>query len=239
MGPDLINLLDRRSQEWAVTFIQSSQKMINGGDAVAVKVFNENNRIPMPDQPLDDRQAKAVIDHINSVSKNAASASGTPALPPPDLLASATQENIRSGLLLFTGRQRLANGGPSCGACHTVSDNRVFTSGNLAKDLSRSFESMGSAGVSAILLNPPFPAMTEAFINAPLTDAEILDLTAYLRSVSEERIYQIPRDYSILFGIAGFFSFIGMLILINILYFKRKKLAVNHEIFKRQFQTIN
>ncbi len=241
VGPDLINLLDRRSPEWSVAFIQSSQKMIKAGDAQAVKVFSEYNQIPMPDQPLDNGQAMAVIDHITSVSKNAASASsgGVPTAPPPDLLASATAENVMSGLMLFTGRQRLTNGGPSCGACHTVNDNRAFTSGNLAKELTRSYEIMGSAGVAAILKNSPFPVMTRAYVFTPLTDEEILDLTAYLRSVSEERLYQVPRVYSFLFGIAGFIVFLGSLKLIYILYFKRKTLAVNHNIFKRQLQTIN
>jgi len=141
--------------------------------------------------------------------------------------------------LLFTGKVPLANQGASCIACHKVKDDRVFTSGTLAKDLTETFNIMGSAGIAAFLGNPPFPVMNAAFQKHPLTREEIINLTAYLKSVSENSIYQHPRDYSSRFVYAGIFFFLMILTSIQILYIKRKRLAVNHEIFRRQSQTIN
>jgi len=241
VGPDLINVADKQSREWLVSFIQSSQKMIKSGDQAALAIYLEFNKIPMPDQPLTDQQAMSVLDYIALASKTASSGNtaSTNIETVPDLLAGTSAANIQQGLLLFTGKQRLTNRGPSCGACHKVRDDRVFTSGILAKEVTQSFEILGSAGVAAILRNPPFPVMKVAFEKYPLTESEVVDLTAYLKSVSDERIYQHPRDYNALFGIAGMFIFMLALTGIYILYFKRKKLAVNHEIFRRQNQTSN
>jgi len=241
VGPDLINIEDKQSREWLVSFIKSSQKKIKSGDQAALAIYLEFNKIPMPDQPLTDQQAMAVLDYIASTSKTASSGNAASATSEtaPDILAGTSPANIQQGLLLFTGKQRLINCGPSCGACHRVKDDRVFTSGLLAKELTQSFETLGSVGVASILRNPPFPVMKAAFEKHPLTENEVVDLTAYLKSVSDERIYQHPRDYNALFGISGMFVFVLVLTGIYILYFKRKKLAVNHEIFRRQHQTSN
>jgi mono/diheme cytochrome c family protein len=241
VGPDLINVEGKQSREWLVAFIRSSQKVIKSGDQAALAIYTEFNKIPMPDQPLTDQQAMAILDYIASISKTASSGNTASAAiePVPDLLAGTSAANIQRGLLLFTGKQRLTNHGPSCGACHKVMDDRIFTSGNLAKELTQSFEILGSAGVAAILRNPPFPVMKAAFEKYPLTESDVVDLTAYLKSVSDERIYQHPRDYNALFGISGMFVFTLALAGIYILYFKRKKLEVNHEIFRRQSQTNN
>lgn len=241
VGPDLMKISERRDAAWVISFIQSSARMIKAGDPQAVAVFEEYNKIPMPDQPLNDQQARAVIEYIDM--KGQASGEGVArdvtSQVPPDLLAGTTVANIRQGQLYFTGKSRFGSKGPSCIACHLVMDDRVFTSGTLAKDLTRSFELMGSAGVSAILKNPPFPVMAKAYENSPLTYAEITDLTAYLKSVSDQRIYQHPRDYSTLFGLSGTIVFILALAVIQALYFRRKKWAVNQEIFQRQSNNIH
>ena len=39
MGPDLIGINQKRSEEWLISFIKSSQTMIKSGDADAVSFF--------------------------------------------------------------------------------------------------------------------------------------------------------------------------------------------------------
>lgn len=68
VGPDLINVSTRRNEKWLISFIRSSQTMVKNGDAAAVKVFNDNNKIPMPDQNLTDIQIKEVLGYIKSQS---------------------------------------------------------------------------------------------------------------------------------------------------------------------------
>lgn len=74
VGPDLINVNSRRSEKWLISFIRSSQTMVKNGDATAVKLFNDNNKIPMPDQNLSDVQIKEVLAYIKSKSTPAKTA---------------------------------------------------------------------------------------------------------------------------------------------------------------------
>lgn len=50
VGPDLQNVSERRSKEWLHEFIPEPMKMIKAGDPVASQLFEEHNKIPMPDQ---------------------------------------------------------------------------------------------------------------------------------------------------------------------------------------------
>lgn len=67
VGPDLIGVNEKYEEEWLISFIQSSQTMVNAGDERAVKVFNEF-MVPMPDQPINDKQARAVLQYISTQS---------------------------------------------------------------------------------------------------------------------------------------------------------------------------
>ncbi|MFZ6012802.1 MAG: ethylbenzene dehydrogenase-related protein [Bacteroidota bacterium] len=68
VGPDLSGVTQRRTEKWLLSFIKSSQTMVKNNDAAAVKVFNENSKIPMPDQNLTDVQIKDVLAYIKSLS---------------------------------------------------------------------------------------------------------------------------------------------------------------------------
>jgi len=46
-GPALRGVADRREKTWIYKWIHNSSDLIKSGDAVAVKVFEENNKIPM------------------------------------------------------------------------------------------------------------------------------------------------------------------------------------------------
>jgi mono/diheme cytochrome c family protein len=237
VGPDLKNISDIRSPEWLTSFIQSSQSLINSGDIDAVAIYKEYNNLLMPDQPVDAGQVNAIIVYIKEAGSGI-SAEGSQELAV-DLLENATPQNIIDGRQIFSGKTRLTNGGASCISCHKVKDDNVFSSGTLAKDLTETHEIMGSAGVSAIISNPPFPAMAVTYAKNKLTVDEVFNLTAYLQWVSKERYYQHPVSFGTTFVIFGIIIFIMLLLSIIVLYFKRKKKSVNHEILNRQSPVIN
>ena len=237
VGPDLKNISQNKNQDWLIAFIQSSQTVINSGDADATAIYKEYNNILMPNQPLDAGQIKAVINYIENVGNEVSGTDNQDVAP--DILANTTVGDIATGLQLFSGKKRLTNGGVSCISCHTVKDDRVFSSGTLAKELTETHGIMGSAGVSAILKNPPFPVMAVTYKNNSLTEEEILSLTAYLRSVNDNHIYQHPVTFGSAFTIFGIVVFIMILLSIIVLYFNRKKKSVNHEIHNRQSPVIN
>ena len=69
VGPDLKGVTDRHDEAWLIKFIQNSTGLIQSGDAAAIKVFEENNNIPMPPNNLTAEQIKDLLLYINSGGK--------------------------------------------------------------------------------------------------------------------------------------------------------------------------
>lgn len=235
VGPDLKDITQKRSQDWLNSFIKSSTKMIQSGDADAVAISKEYNGLLMPDNAYSDSQVLSILGYI----EQGGSGSDQGASAPVDILSGVTDENIHTGAMLFSGKKPLANGGSACSSCHSVKDERIFSGGTLAKDLTETWDVMGSAGVAAIIKSSPFPVMNMAYHGRLLTEDEVIDLTSYLKSVSQERYYQRSSDFSLLFAIFGIIFFKMILLTTLILYFKRKSRPVNYEILSRHSKVVN
>ncbi len=231
VGPDLINIHNKRDINWLKSFIKSSESMIASGDEQAIKIFKEYGMIRMPDPVVSESEINEILDYIIVASSDTSMQSSVPIV---DMLSGTTDENIERGRKYFSGELRLASFGASCLSCHSIRDDKIAPGGTLAKDLTATFKLMGSAGISAILKNSPFPAMAETYREKTLTEEEIIDITAYLRSANELSIYQHPVKYELSFIYWGLFVTVLLLSAIFILYMKRKRLAVNHEIYNRQ-----
>jgi cytochrome c551/c552 len=71
-GPALAGIDERRSLDWITRFIQSSQSLVKGGDKEAIAVFEQFNRVPMPDHPdLTADHIKSIVEYIKAESKPA------------------------------------------------------------------------------------------------------------------------------------------------------------------------
>ncbi|PKP33578.1 MAG: hypothetical protein CVT99_01140 [Bacteroidetes bacterium HGW-Bacteroidetes-16] len=235
VGPDLSGINQKRSKEWLVPFIKSSTTVIKSGDTDAVAIFKEYNSIMMPDNAYSEAQIVSILNYISSDR----SSGGQEQTVVTDILSGTTLENVRVGLLLFSGKQSFTNEGPACVGCHKVKDERIFSSGTLAKDLTESYDILGSAGMAAVIKSSPFPVMTAAFMNHDLTEEEVINVTAYLKNVSEERYYQRPTDFSTTFAFFGLVVFATIFLSTVLLYYKRKKFPVNREILDRPSKVIN
>ena len=66
VGPDLKGVQDRHPEEWILKWVKGSQAMVKAGDKDAVKVFNENSMIPMPDQALADNDIKTILAFVKT-----------------------------------------------------------------------------------------------------------------------------------------------------------------------------
>lgn len=70
-GPALAGVHERRSMEWIINFVHSSQTMVKKGDKDAVALFEKFNKIPMPDHPdLTEENIKNVVEYIKSETKS-------------------------------------------------------------------------------------------------------------------------------------------------------------------------
>jgi len=74
-GPDLLGMEQRFSEDWLISFIQSSKAMIASGDAKAVALFEEFDKKKMPNTDASVDEIKALIAYVKSFNKSA---------PPPE-----------------------------------------------------------------------------------------------------------------------------------------------------------
>lgn len=242
VGPDLATVHERRSQEWLEGFVKSSQSMINDGDPEAVALFEEFNRLPMPDALVSDEQIRQVLSYIEAQSRTATVSVGTaaPATPaepaPPE---PASKDDIRTGQELFQGYIRLVNGGPACNACHEVRHDAVIGGGILATELTSVFSRMGGAGVQAILGHAPFPVMQIAYKDQSLTEDEIVALVAFLEYADSEQYNQLPRDYGIGLFLSGAVGASFLFGIFGFVWRSRKRGTVYKAIFDRQITSMS
>lgn len=84
------------------------------------------------------------------------------------------------GKELFTGSARLANGGPPCMACHSVSGIGALGGGALGPDLTEAHKKFGEMGLQGILMVTPFPTMRPVYEKRLLIPEERAHLIAFL-----------------------------------------------------------
>ncbi len=236
VGPDLIGVTEKQSQDWLLSFIKSSNSMITAGDADAVAIFKEFNETPMPDQPLTDTEIKSILTYIDSQgAPKGQTADKEPAEPEKPI--EYTDADVAAGLTLFEGKTAFKSGGPSCISCHNVTNDQVIPGGRLAKDLTHVYSRMGDAGVSGIIGAPPFPAMAAAYENHPLDSAETTQVTAFLKNVDATADTQTARSGASIFILGGGGGLVVVLLIIGILWRHRLRKAVKYDIFKRQLKS--
>lgn len=179
VGPDLQGVTERQDVEWLRQFIQNPDQVIASGDPIATQLLQDFNNLPMPNLGLSDQEVGDLIAFLESQSKPAGTPTeATTAPPQPELIAEITGDP-GAGLALFTGKVRLANGGPACMACHSVAGAGALGGGSLGPDLTLVADRYGEAGLAGVLQTLSFKVMQDVYAGKPLTPQEQADLVAY------------------------------------------------------------
>lgn len=71
VGPGLAGVYDKYERDWLYAWIKNSQELINSGDAQAVAVYEQYNKVLMPAQPVNDEQIDAILDYIKVYNESA------------------------------------------------------------------------------------------------------------------------------------------------------------------------
>ena len=248
LGPDLANVQQRRDNDWLFKFIRSSQSVINSGDETATALFEQFNKIQMPDQQsFTDGDLNAILAYIERVSPEYVPAAETAIAQTDEIpveqvvigkpIDEATEEDILHGRLLFSGETRLENKGPACLTCHNVLNDRLIGGGMLAKDLTEAFTRLNENGIKAMVTTPPYPAMRQAYLNHPVSTDEAYLITAFLKFADEKQFNQHHRDYQARFLYTGVGGFLVLMIVFTLIWRKRKTATVNQKIFDRQLKS--
>ncbi len=239
IGPGLANINEKRSIEWFKKFVTSSQSMVNNGDPDAVKIFEEYNKIIMPDQAFSDEELIAIYEYIKSVSPSASDLAETTPRAEKAVPFEPSEDDIFIGQNLFSGKQRFEQGGPSCISCHTVRYDNIISGGGLAVDLSDAYERIGKDGINAMITGLPFPQMRISYQNHEITEQESLQLVSFLNEVTEKRQDQGIASYRNMLLLWGFGGAAVLMGIFPLFWYKRKKDSVNRRIYERQIKSDN
>jgi mono/diheme cytochrome c family protein len=239
VGPDLAGVTDRRPEDWLLKFTKSSQTLVKSGDKTAMALFEEFNKIPMPDQALSDEQIKKVLAHIKEAGGSLAAGkeTATPSAPATASVTEAQPDEIQLGQDLFEGKVRFGNGGPSCNACHHVRSDALLGGGVMAAELSLVFSRLGREGVRAIIGASPFPVMQAAYAGKGFSDKEISALVGFLQHVDKEHARQMPKEWGWRMFSAGFGGVIVLAGIFSLAGRRRKSGPVNRDIYERQIRS--
>lgn len=71
VGPGLAGVYDKYEREWLYSWIKNSQALIASGDAEAVAVYEQYNKVLMPNQPVNNEQIDAILDYIKVYNESA------------------------------------------------------------------------------------------------------------------------------------------------------------------------
>lgn len=228
VGPDLKGVTQKRSSDWIIKFVKSSKDFIASGDPDAVAIFNEFGKIPMPSHSLTSAEIMAIMNFIASGGE----AGGTTATGKGNNLFPVFRPSADVGRNLFTGRQRLTHGGPTCISCHSIRDSKINFPGTFARDLSVSY----ADGVVEAKLDS-IPAMISTYQHHQLTIEERTHLELYLKTVKDNQVYSHVARYDDMLFLFGVFKFIIIILIINFLWKHEKNEGVKGEIYKRQVKT--
>ena len=240
VGPDLAGVNDKRPEDWLLKYIKSSQTLVKSGDKTAVALFEQFNKIPMPDQAWSDDQIKKVLAHIKETGGGPAAgkaAAASSAQAAKESAAVATPDEIQRGQDLFEGKVRFANGGPSCNACHHVTSDALLGGGVLASELTLVFSRMGKQGISAMLGSAPFPVMQAAYAGKALSENDIGALVGFLQHADKEHARQMPKEWGWRMFSAGAGGVVVLLGIFSLAGRRRKNRCVNQDIYDRQVKS--
>lgn len=144
----------------------------------------------------------------------------------------------QKGKALFVGNVRFINHGPACNSCHNVDMKGYISGGGLGKDLTQAVTRLTPDGVKGIISGLPFPQMQKSYEGKLLTDQEIADVVAFLKSADTAAATTAPTNpvgKDMMTG--GIVGVIVLLILFSFFWIRRKQRPVNYLIFKRQVKS--
>jgi mono/diheme cytochrome c family protein len=170
IGPDLEGVTTRRDRDWLTRWISAPDVMLDQGDPIATELLEKYNNVPMPNLGLSEAEVASLIAFLETQTD------GAPSEQTPQVLE---EGNPAAGKNLFTGVNRLSNGGPSCRACHSSGGIGGLGGGKLGPDLTGAYAKLGDA---LITWPETSQTMKPIFSSKPLTSEEKADLLAFFES---------------------------------------------------------
>ena len=69
LGPDLLDVVSKRERSWLVRWLQEPNMMLEEKDPLAIALFNQYGKVPMPNLKLTDRNTLDLIEFMQTESQ--------------------------------------------------------------------------------------------------------------------------------------------------------------------------
>jgi len=218
VGPDLLNVEERKDREWLARFIVDPLGVIDSGDPYALQLKDEARGALMTAVPgMSLERAFNLLDLIEAES--ALEESQFVGLQLSD--RPFTELDITQGRELFVGTRPLSNRGAACVSCHSVNGLGLLAGKKLAPDLNEVYERLnGRTALATWLSAPATPTMQAVFADHPLESEEILPLVAFL-AAKAEAAPESGQAATLIFVLLGLTGTVVTLLLFDLVWRKR------------------
>jgi len=225
VGPGLKGVTERRDKKWLKKFIPASQDMVKAGDKLAVQVFNENMKIPMPDHKfLTDADLDQLLTYIETY-KPAEAKKVSVDITKKD---GFWRDEILRGERLFSGVLPFEKGTTlNCVSCHAITATDTLNFNPSAVDLAKAWQEPNGTNLYQVLSTPISAKMTEAHKGLQLSDKEIYDISAFLSDVSKKGMTW-EKTFPARLLLFLFMGLLMALALADLIWFKKIKYRIIH-----------
>ncbi len=69
LGPDLLNVTQRRERTWLARWLREPDKMLAEKDPIAMELFARHQKVAMPNFSLNEKDVSALIDYLETESR--------------------------------------------------------------------------------------------------------------------------------------------------------------------------
>lgn len=225
VGPELLGVTERRERDWIAKFIRNSKAMIDAGDPIAVKVYEENNKVPMLTfTNLSDGEINSIIDYIEKWEPEKEKVFTVDI----NKREGFAHSEILRGERMFYGLIPFEQGGTtSCASCHNTVTSDSLNWNPSAADLASSFMEKDGMNIYKSMGDPTSDVMRKAHGEYKLTEQEIFYISAFLSEFSHEGLaeHKIFPKKLMLFIL---FAFLMTLALVDLIFTKKIKYRIIH-----------
>jgi len=224
IGPGLAGVTQRRDKAWIAKFIRSSKTLIESGDKTAVQLFNDNNKIPMPEHMfLSEADIKGLISYIENYKEPVARKLTVDASKKDGF----TLHEIQQGERMFYGQIPFQKGSLNCVTCHNAVRSDTLNWNPSAYDLAQAWLENDGTNLYEVMANPPSQKMKDAHGNVQLSEQEIYLISAYLSEIGKtglvkEKTFPLRLLLFLVFGV------LMALALIDLIFTHRVKYKIIH-----------
>lgn len=225
VGPELLGVTQRREKDWLIKFIRNSKDLIDAGDPIAVKVYEENNKIPMQAfTNLSDGEINSIINYIDKWEPEKEKVFTVDV----NKKEGFSQTEILRGERLFYGLIPFEQGGTTaCVSCHNTITSDTLNWNPSAKDLAASFMAKEGMNIYKSMGEPSSEVMGKSHGEYKLTEQEVFYIASYLSELNEKSVV-VHKYFPGKLMLFILFAFLMTLALVDLIFTKVIKYRIIH-----------